>query len=145
MRDNVRVAAVAVDTKPGELEENLAKIETWAHRAVEQGAALVLFPELSLTGFIPNHPQGPHETWLVEALAAARRAAIGLQSSAIEALVGVASRLRALLSVGVLEDAGNLLHNTQLLVGPQGLAGAWRKMHVPMFEMPFYNGGAAPT
>ena len=44
----------------------------------------------------------------------------------------------------MLEDAGNVLYNTQLLVGPDGLLGSWRKMHVPMFEMPFYNGGPGP-
>ena len=57
----------------------------------------------------------------------------------------IAARHRVLLCVGMLEDAGNLLFNTQLLVGPDGTLGFWRKMHVPMFEMPFYNGGQAPT
>ncbi|MEZ6045403.1 MAG: carbon-nitrogen hydrolase family protein [Planctomycetaceae bacterium] len=47
-------------------------------------------------------------------------------------------------SVGLLEDAGNLMFNTQILVGPTGLCGRWRKMHIPMFETPFYNGGEAP-
>ena len=37
-----------------------------------------------------------------------------------------------------------MLYNTHVLVGPSGLLGAWRKMHVPLFEMPFYNGGGVP-
>jgi N-carbamoylputrescine amidase len=43
-----------------------------------------------------------------------------------------------------LEDAGNVLHNTQVLVDETGLRGYWRKMHVPMYEMPFYSGGGIP-
>jgi predicted amidohydrolase len=56
----------------------------------------------------------------------------------------IAAATGLFVSAGLLEDAGNLLYNTQVLAGPEGLAGAWRKMHVPMFEMPFYSGGPAP-
>jgi predicted amidohydrolase len=48
------------------------------------------------------------------------------------------------IAAGMLEDAGNVLYNTHVLVGPEGVAGSWRKMHIPMFETPFYNGGEAP-
>jgi predicted amidohydrolase len=104
----------------------------------------VLFPELSLSGFLPNHPQGDHEAWLRRALVEARRAAVRLDGPAIRQLAQIASRHSIWLSAGLLEDAGNILYNTQVLVSPQGLAGYWRKLHVPMFEMPFYNGGDAP-
>jgi N-carbamoylputrescine amidase len=144
MRDEVRVAAVAADTKPGEIERNLEKIDLWTARAVQQGAQLVLFPELSLSGFIPNHPHGDHEAWLRRSLVEARRAAIDLQSGHVDTLKAIAARHRVLVSVGTLEDAGNVMYNTQLLVGPEGLLGSWRKMHVPMFEMPFYNPGQGP-
>jgi len=43
------------------------------------------------------------------------------------------------------EDAGPLIHNTQVLVGPSGILNATRKMHIPMFEAPFYNGGGLPV
>lgn len=144
MLERVRVAAAAVETKPGEIEANLDKIGRAAARAAANGAQLVLFPELSLSGFIPNHPTGDHESWLRRALAEARRLAIRLDAPAIAALADIAVRNRIWISAGMLEDAGNVLYNTQVLVGPAGLAGQWRKLHVPMFEMPFYNGGDAP-
>jgi N-carbamoylputrescine amidase len=144
MLDLVRVAAAATDTQPGQVQQNLEKIEHWSGRAADQRAQVVLFPELSLSGFIPNHPLGNHESWLRSALAEARRSAIALDSPPVDALRGVAAKHEILISVGILEDAGNMLHNTQLLVGPEGLLGYWRKMHVPMFEMPFYNGGGGP-
>jgi predicted amidohydrolase len=138
------VAAAAVDTKPGQLQANLDKLAHAAARAAADGAQLVLFPELSLSGFIPNHPPGDHEAWLRGALAEARRLAIRLDAPTVAALAQVAADKRIWISVGMLEDAGNVLFNTQLLLGPQGLAGYWRKLHVPIFEMPFYNGGDAP-
>jgi N-carbamoylputrescine amidase len=144
MRDQVRVAAVAVDTVPGDTTRNLNHLETWTARATAQGADLVLFQELSLTGFIPNHPTGNHEQWLREALSAARRAAQPLNGPAIAQLTTVARAKNILIAAGMLEDAGNLLYNTHVLVGPDGLMGHWRKMHIPMFEMPFYNGGGVP-
>jgi N-carbamoylputrescine amidase len=144
MLDRVRVAAAAVDTKPGQLQANLDKLAQAAARAADDGAQLVLFPELSLSGFIPNHPAGDHEAWLRRALAEARRLAIRLDAPPVGALVQIAADKRIWISAGMLEDAGNVLFNTQLLVGPQGLAGYWRKLHVPIFEMPFYNGGDAP-
>jgi N-carbamoylputrescine amidase len=144
MLDLVRVAAAAVDAQPGQIQQNLEKIKIWAGRAADQRAQVVLFPELSLSGFIPNHPTGDHESWLRHALAEARGSAIALKSRPVDALCAIAAEHRILISAGILEDAGNLLHNTQLLVGPEGLLGYWRKMHVPMFEMPFYNGGGGP-
>jgi len=98
-----------------------------------------------LTGFLPNHPPGDHEAWLRAALVEARRMAVALESDHVKTLSAIASRHGVLVSVGLLEDAGNVLYNTQLLVGPEGIAGSWRKMHVPMFEMPFYNPGQGPV
>lgn len=143
MLDTVRVAAVAVDCQPGQTNENLEKIEHWTARAASEGAQLVLFPELSLSGFVPNHPVGDHNRWLREALLAVRQTAEPLEGRSVQGLTAVAQRHGCLVSAGMLEDAGNVWYNTQLLVGPQGLLGSWRKMHIPMFEMPFYNGGPA--
>jgi len=145
MRENVRAAAVAVDSNPGDTSGNLQKIDDWAGRAKDAGADLVLFPELSLTGFIPNHPDGNHNTWLRRALLAAQTMSEPLSGPSVDRLIQIAAHHDILLCAGMLEDAGNVLHNTQVLVGPDGLLGRWRKMHVPMFEMPFYNGGDAPT
>jgi predicted amidohydrolase len=143
MLETLRVAAVAIDAKPGETSRNLEKIDHWAARAVAAGAQLILFPELSLTGFIPNHPLGDHNQWLRAALQAAGQMAEPIPGPAVNHLAAVARRHGCLLSAGMLEDAGNVLHNTQVLVGSDGLLGRWRKMHIPMFEMPFYNGAEA--
>lgn len=143
MREVLRAAAVCANNQPGKTGANLECIAHWASRASKEGAQLVLFPELSLTGFVPNHPVGDHAAWLRAALQAARRMAEPLDGRAIASLIAIARDTGALISTGLLEDAGSILYNTQVLAGPQGLLGVWRKMHIPMFEMPFYNGGPA--
>lgn len=144
MQETVTVAAVAVDTKPGDAGGNLRKIDAWTGRAVAANAGIVLFQELSLCGFIPNHPAGDHEAWLRSALRAARELAEPIPGPAVDQLTAIAETHGVLVSAGLLEDAGNVLYNTQVLVGPQGLLGRWRKMHIPMFEAPFYCGGGVP-
>jgi len=144
MQDRVRVAAVSLESHPGETASNLESIRLWTARAAAEGAGLVLFPELSLTGFVPNHPAGDHAAWLRQALAGARRMAEPLDGPAAGALCEIARAAGVYIAAGLLEDAGNLLYNTHLLAGPQGIAGAWRKLHIPMFEMPFYVGGPPP-
>lgn len=145
MLDRVRAASVAVDTKPGEIAENLRKVDQWSGRAKADGAQLVLFQELSLCGFIPNHPVGDHSAWLREALRIAGQIAEPIPGPATDALVAIAAKRNLLICAGILEEAGPVLHNTQVLAGPEGIIAKWRKMHVPMFEMPFYNGGDVPT
>ncbi len=139
------MAAVAVDTRPGNTPENLRRLRHWTETAKATGADLVLFPELSLTGFIPNHPIGDHDKWLRTALVETQKSAERLDGPAVCQFIELAREYNILLCAGMLEDAGNVLHNTQIIVGPDGLLGHWRKMHVPMFEMPFYNGGGRPT
>lgn len=145
MQDRVRAAAISVESHPGRTRDNLQRIDEWAARASESGAQLALFQELSISGFIPNHPTGDHDKWLREALQIARQAAETIPGSAVETLVEIAHRRKIIIAAGMLEDGGNLLFNTHVLVGPNGLLGRFRKMHVPMFEMPFYNGGDTPT
>ena len=140
----MRVAAVALDAKPGETSANLDRVAQWAHRAAEAGASLLLTPELSLTGFVPNHPTSDHAEWLRDALGGARRMAQPLDGPVVGRLQEIARDTGLLVAGGLLEDAGARLFNTHVLVGPHGLLGAWRKLHVPMFEQPFYNGGGVP-
>jgi predicted amidohydrolase len=144
MLDHVRIAAVAVDSQPERPAENLDKISDWSRQAASAGARLVLFPELSISGFIPNHPLGDHDKWLREALQIGRRIAEPLDGPAVRRLSRIAAERDVLICAGLLEDAGNVLHNTQVLVDRTGLLGFWRKMHIPMYEMPFYCGGGVP-
>lgn len=144
MKDNVCVAAVNTGAQPGDEHRTFEEVRQGVQDAAGHGAELVLFPELSLTGFLPNHPTKDHDTWLRAALQAAHQSAQALDGSAVQQFIQLAKESRMLLCGGLLEDAGRHLFNTQVLVGPDGLLGYWRKMHIPMYEMPFYIGGGEP-
>ena len=144
MIESLRVAAISIESRPGGAPRNLELIREWCVRAAAEGVQLAAFPELSLTGFIPNHPHGDYSAWLHTALAGARRMAEPVSGRAVTALGEIAAETGLHIAAGLLEDAGNLLYNSMVLVGPDGLVGVWRKLHIPMFEMPFYGGGPAP-
>ncbi|MCX6621916.1 MAG: carbon-nitrogen hydrolase family protein, partial [Acidobacteria bacterium] len=128
MIETFRVAAASVENRPGETGGNLERIAASSAHASNEGANLILFPELSITGFIPNHPLGDHSAWLRQALAAARRTAQPIPGPAIASLVEISAGSGIHIAAGMLEDAGNVLYNTHVLVGPGGLLGVWRKM-----------------
>jgi len=50
----MRVALAQINTTIGAYAGNAAKVEEWTARAADRGAALVLFPELTLSGYPPG-------------------------------------------------------------------------------------------
>lgn len=54
MQKSLRVALCQLNTTVGDLHGNAAKILSWYRQAVRQGADLVAFPELTLTGYPPR-------------------------------------------------------------------------------------------
>src|SRR5919204_111828 len=51
----LRVALAQIDTTVGDLDGNAAKVREGIARAREEGAQLVVFPELALTGYPPDY------------------------------------------------------------------------------------------
>ena len=145
MNNQITVAAIAAAAQSASIEENLAILDDAARKAAAAGAELALFPELSATGFIPNHPPRNHTEWLRDALGKAWQTAQPLNGTVVQGLIAISKSAGIFLAAGILENAGNELHNTHVLVGEGKLWGYWRKMHIPVFEMPVYNGGDAVT
>src|SRR3954466_796349 len=113
----LRVALAQIDATVGDIEGNAAKIADWTSRAREEGASLVVFPELSITGY-------PPEDLLLKthSLDAAR-----------EALDGLAASIRGIVAmVGFPERAGDVYNSAAVLAGGQG-AGGFRKIHLPNY------------
>lgn len=144
MLETIRVASACIDAQPDDLDGNLTKIRAAARQAANLNASLLLLPELSLTGFIPNHPVGDHNRWLRDALRLARTSALPLSHIVIQDLARLAHECGLVVATGLLEDDGNRLFNTHVLIGANGILARFRKLHVPMFEMPFYQPGTPP-
>ncbi len=50
----VRIALAQLNTTVGDLDGNVERMATWAARATSEGADVVLFPELAITGYPPE-------------------------------------------------------------------------------------------
>lgn len=144
MKAQVNVTAATVVSRPTCTPANLENIRSQARAAAESGAELVMFPELSVTGFLPNHPNGDHACWLRETLNCAWRTAETLDGRAVHSLIEISREAGLLVAAGMMENAGNVLYNSFVLVGAGRLQGYWRKMHIPLFEMQVYSGGGVP-
>ncbi|MEC5344440.1 nitrilase-related carbon-nitrogen hydrolase [Brenneria populi] len=101
---------------PGDrLEDNLSRIETLTREAVcQRHSELVVFPELALTG--RDAPETSAQT---------------LDAPALRSLTRLAMRLRVYLAFGMAEKQGESYYNTQVLLGPEGMIGCYRQMHLP--------------
>ncbi len=112
----MKVAAAQIDCQPGDLAVNLGKVRDFAGRAQEAGAELVVFPELSDTGYD---------------LSAIRECARPWSEGAVPALRALAAELSLAIICGVSERVGEKIYNSQVLVAADGtIAGSYRKAHL---------------
>lgn len=124
---NLRVAAVSMNSELGKRDETLRRIEQYCQQAAAEGAELAVFPELVVHGHCtPN-------TWeIAEAIP---------QGESVEALCGIARRTGIFLCAGMSEKENDIVYNTQVLIGPTGYLGKQRKLHMSRDESFFYKGG----
>jgi predicted amidohydrolase len=115
----MRVAVAQIEPTLGDKRRNLDTILARLEEAAAQGAALVVFPECALTGY------------LFESADEARPHAEELPGPATDAVAAACARLDVHCVFGLLQRAGDDLHNAAALVGPAGLVGSYRKTHLP--------------
>ncbi|RLM22269.1 amidohydrolase [Brenneria alni] len=97
-----------------DISANLQQIEQLAVRAKAQGAELLTLPELCLTG----RYHSPAD-------------AIGLHHPSIAFLMDLSAHLRLYLLAGMAEEASDgRRYNSAVLIGPDGLPGVYRKIHL---------------
>jgi predicted amidohydrolase len=116
-----KIAAVQMDCRLGEKSANLDAIGARLHEAAGKGARLVIFPECALTGycFDSKAEAWPH--------------AEPVPGPSTDLLARHCRELGAWAVVGMLEarDVDDALFNACVLVGPGGVAGIYRKAHLP--------------
>lgn len=128
MSKTIRVAAVQMDCLPGQVAENLAHAEELVKRAVEQGALLVLLPELMPSGYMAT-----------EALWDYAETANG---RSVDWLLSIAKRLGIYLGFSYLEADGEHFYNSFVLADPDGtLLGRVRKSPPASIEAYFFTAG----
>ena len=115
----IRVAAVQMDPKLGKLDANRRVILHHLDEAAKNGATLVAFPECALTGY--------GFASRAEALACAET----IPGPTVQQVAEACVRLGTFCVFGLLEADGDRLYNACVLVGPEGLIGSYRKIHLP--------------
>jgi predicted amidohydrolase len=120
MREKFKVALAQIECKREDKTENMKKIEKVATRARQRGAELVIFPELSLTGYV-----------IRDQIYELAENVPGPSTNAVESL---AKRTKMHVVFGMpelSEKTQATIYNTAVLVGPRGFIGKYRKMHLP--------------
>jgi len=118
----MRIALAQSDVAFGDVDFNLAHLRERVAAAAHGGAELVVFPECFLTGYA------------FTSAADVQRVALEVPGPVTGELVKVAQEKRVHLVVGLIERAvgGERCFNTALLVGPDGIALHYRKLHLPV-------------
>lgn len=119
MTTQIKIAGVQMDVRLADKSANLERMEAALAETHAAGAALTVFPECALAGYC------------YESLEEARPQAEPLPGPSVERLSQTARRLGVHLIYGLLERDGDRVFNSAALVGPNGLVGVYRKIHLP--------------
>ncbi len=122
-----KLAGVQFDVQLGRTAENLKRIVDYLRQTSEAGATLTIFPECSLSGYC------------FESLDEARTAAESIPGPSTEALAQACAKRAAYAIIGMLESEGESLFNAAVLVGPRGVIGSYRKVHLPFLGIDRYT------
>lgn len=129
----VRIAVAQYEPHVGDVEGNRARAEHWVTEAAGRGASLVVLPELASSGYVFADAD--------EAAATAEP----LTGPFVRTLEALCARHRCLVVSGLNERAGERRHNSAVLVGPEGLLGTYRKLHLFNDEQSWFAPGEALT
>ncbi|MCP4202174.1 MAG: carbon-nitrogen hydrolase [bacterium] len=119
MSTQITVGIAQIDARLGDVEANLERHLSWIERACESKVDLLVFPELSLTGYRLLHLTG-------------RVAARPADSKAISRLLAAAGTMGLVVGL-VEEDDKGVLYNTALLLRDGEIAHSHRKLYLPTY------------
>lgn len=115
----IYVAAVQMEPKLGDVPRNRAAMLAHVRETAEKGARLVVFPECALTGYSFASKQ--------EAMEIAET----IPGPSTKLFADDCAWLKTHVIFGLLERDGDRLFNACVLVGPDGVIGSYRKVHLP--------------
>src|SRR5688572_4766710 len=119
MSESITIALAQIDVVFADRERNLAKMLEVLAQAAKEDAKLVVFPEAALTGYCFDslNEAWPHGE--------------PIPGPSTARMTGACQRLGVHCIYGLLEADGNRLFNACVLVGPEGVVGSYRKIHLP--------------
>ena len=115
----MKVAAVQMDVKIGEIEHNRSVIIERLKETSQHGAELTIFPECALSGYC------------FESLDEASPYAETVPGPTTDQIVETLKDLGCYAVFGMLTPSDDGVFNTAVLAGPEGVIAAYRKIHLP--------------
>lgn len=116
----VRCASVQFESRPGDTQYNLTRVEEFTARAASDGVDLIAFPEMCLLGYWHLRRLTAEDLYgLAERLDGPLVSAIGRLARAHGMAVGA----------GILEQDGERLYNSYVVCMPDGVIHRHRKLH----------------
>lgn len=138
MGNEFKVALAQIECKQGDKNRNIKKIGEKVTEAKKRGARLVIFPEMSLTGYVVRD-----EVYEL---------AENIPGPSTKALERIAQRTKTHIVLGMPELSGKTqatVYNSSVLVGPKGFIGKYRKMYLPTHsvfeEKRYFRSGYQPA
>jgi len=127
------VAAVCMHSEPGEVDKNLDRMKSFVRKASKKSVGTVLFPELSISGYTLTNADKIHDLPQSEKI--------------VEVVVSMAMDAGLILMAGMVEPLrGAKPYITQIVAGPGGLLGLYRKTHLsPPEKEKYAEGNALPV
>jgi predicted amidohydrolase len=118
-----KIACAQIDCALGDTKTNLTKITSSLRAAAERDVKLVLFPECALTGYA------------FESLQEAMPIAEKIDGPSAQAIAEVCRQTNLYTAVGFIEADAGKFYNAAMLVGPEGVVGGYRKVHLPFIGL----------
>ena len=132
-----KLAAVTTRAVPGDKAGNLDRIESWARRAVSDGAQAVCFPALAVTGcWETSEAASEAEILKVDNT---NPALVHPAGPSVQRLTGLARSLKTFICAGLIEDLDYYhLRSSVGVFGPAGCLGAAAQVHTPIERHPTF-------
>jgi predicted amidohydrolase len=115
----MKIACVQTDVAFKDVNANLSLLEKTVRNEVSHGTELTVFPECFITGYCFDS--------LEEALPFGE----SVPGPATDRVSKLCAELKTSVVFGMLEKSGDNLFNVAVLIGPGGLIGSYRKVHLP--------------
>jgi len=127
-KSKIKAGFIQFEPKLGELDTNISRIEHLLSRA--EAADLIVIPELANSGY--NFESKEQAFQLAESVN---------KSPYLNFLENQARKFNIHIVSGFHEIENKLLFNSSILVGPNGIIGKYRKIHLFMNEFDFFEKG----
>lgn len=115
----MRIAGIQTDVVFKDISANLSRLEATVRDEVRQGTELTIFPECYSSGYC------------FDSFDEAKQFGESIPGPSTDRVAQRCRELKTYVIFGMLELAGKDLFNAAVLVGPDGVIGSYRKVHLP--------------